>query len=141
VQFGEVSDQGPAGPGGDVVAVGDAEFGPVGVGFVKVVGDGEGEVEFAGAVARAVPVDEKPPPVVILEQVVELDVTVDEAVSEGGGGRVVGVLEPSGTGEEPMAAIGWQHRLVPCGVQVEGFVQPGQRLVLGQRWRLGIEMV
>jgi hypothetical protein len=76
VQFGEVADQGPAGPGGEVVAVGAAELSALGVGIVEVVGDGEGEVELAGAMAGAIPVDEQPPPVAILEQVVELDVAM-----------------------------------------------------------------
>jgi hypothetical protein len=56
VQFGEVSDQGPVGPGGEVVAVGEAEVSPLSVGVVEVVGDGE--VEFTGTVAGAVSVDE-----------------------------------------------------------------------------------
>lgn len=130
VQFGEVADQGPAGTGGDVVAVGGVELGPVVVGLVEVVGDGEGEVEFAGAVAGAVPVDEQPPPVVVLEQVVGLGVGVDDAASEWGRGRVLGALEPCGMGEEPLPGAGGQHRVVPHDVQIQGFVQPCQWLVL-----------
>ena len=75
-----------------------------------------------------------------LEQVVGLDVGVDEAVPEWGRERVVGALERNGIGEEPLAGVGRQHQQLPrC--QGRGVAQPSQRLVLGQRWRSGVEMV
>lgn len=55
MQFVEVADQSPA---GHVIAVGDAELDPVAAQLMEVIRNGEREIEFAGAVAGAVPIDE-----------------------------------------------------------------------------------